>query len=1423
MVEEVTSLKKDFKQKENKYLEEFLDMKALKEKVEDKFYKQDQSLQTVHMLCKPKPYYKEQNKVAISYKNPLCLTCAKQVQPTLYNGYEIIKNNHVPALVHKIEDTLEIAEITRRKMNDKMKDPKWERGFEQTTECYLTEAIPFFKTLKEHFEGIQKALTKEIKEMKDIFEELEVEVDQNVVNRKHDEIMRKNILIVNDNLIVDCLSKEVFYIATNSELTEPHPKKTLKKQEAVDIIGLIQLPRIAISKVVSQSSFPPTTTSSGLPPTQGLMLRCMMVTLLLEQYRGSTSNVGNTGAQGARSNIVELMELKEKGDVLDAEAEAFLADVECTAPYDQPQALTTTNMFQANHEDAYDSDVDEGPNAAVSSCQLSSTGATNNPVNEVHSNDNQIFDNVDYQLSQEMHQEEHLDSDAETEIDDNTIPYHQYLLDTEAQNVPTEVSADTSDKVSMIAILTDLQTQLDGHAKTKRFTRQPKKEWKPIKRVWKQISKPVANSKPQWKPTGRHFSLFEKHPLTRIMESTDQPIELPPSATSSPKRTMVSRFTDHKLNCSMVTGFIGCSRHIDRDRARLDKLFGKVHWYSEIATMNKQLSVLRMKLSSLEKFIVKTQRALNATVRFVRTDNGTEFVNKTLDGWFESVGILMKQAYLGLHNRTALSKDGTELLWKLLVLCSSLQKLHWKENLIYSTSEYLDPCAILPMTPIHGKLKAKAIIGLAPQQMTSVPNSTELELTALQSGRSRSALVKDPEPPSVPPTKKQVDDLFQWFDDDEVVPIPPVLLHNSGFNVPAAPAPENANGSPSTTVISEGAPAVTESLLPHQIPLPDTSDSDIETLFDHVDSNVFDTYNAPETDSEASSSNSVNIDVTHNNQLPHVQKWTQAHPLENIIGDKDRPVSTRKQLETDAMWVITGRKPTEMAHTAIKRIFRYLQGTINMGLWYPKDSPCTKAFADADYAGCQEHGEVLLDHSISWTSAFGWFIQKGRKVLPSPLLKPRIHRPIRNAWLKSSGCDLNVETMDLASTKFLMLKGKFLSFRYRETKYQLADIFTKALPRERFATLLPLLGVKQMSLIDSENYMIEPVSEDPTKSLKEKVEDKLYKQDESLQIVYMLCKPKPYYNEKNKVAIGYKNPLCLTRAKQLQPALYNGYEIIKNNHVPAIVHNTEDTLEIAEITRRKMNDKMKDLECVTNKVKIAPPNYLKENYLETFTPQKQLTPEQIFWSQDLIKMKVEDLKEQTTASRPIKALMVYPPNTPATLVPRVLPTKSQVKINIFTLIQLFSEFEKTCKKRITPTGLTEGERGFEQTKECYLKEVISFFKTLKEHFEGIQKALTKEIKEMKDVFEELEAEVDQNIVDRKHDEIERKNLLIAHDNLIADCLSKEVFYVATNSELNVSRFTEMHDAHTIVEARCLELEAELSNLCDKIQNDNHNE
>ncbi|GJU22227.1 retrovirus-related pol polyprotein from transposon TNT 1-94 [Tanacetum coccineum] len=119
MVDEVTSLKKDFNQKENKYLKEFLDLKALKDKVEDKLFKQGQSIQTVHMMCKPRSYYDEVNKVAIGYKNPLCLHRARQVQPALYSGHIIVTPNHAPAVVCDCEETLELSEISRKKMQKK--------------------------------------------------------------------------------------------------------------------------------------------------------------------------------------------------------------------------------------------------------------------------------------------------------------------------------------------------------------------------------------------------------------------------------------------------------------------------------------------------------------------------------------------------------------------------------------------------------------------------------------------------------------------------------------------------------------------------------------------------------------------------------------------------------------------------------------------------------------------------------------------------------------------------------------------------------------------------------------------------------------------------------------------------------------------------------------------------------------------------------------------------------------------------------------------------------------------------------------------------------------------------------------------------------------------------------------------------------
>nr|GEU98581.1 hypothetical protein [Tanacetum cinerariifolium] len=48
-------------------------------------------------------------------------------------------------------------------------------------------------------------------------------------------------------------------------------------------------------------------------------------------------------------------------------------------------------------------------------------------------------------------------------------------------------------------------------------------------------------------------------------------------------------------------------------------------------------------------------------------------------------------------------------------------------------------------------------------------------------------------------------------------------------------------------------------------------------------------------------------------------------------------------------------RPTEKHLHAVKRIFRYLKGTINQGLWYSKDyAIALTAFVDANHAGCQD-------------------------------------------------------------------------------------------------------------------------------------------------------------------------------------------------------------------------------------------------------------------------------------------------------------------------------------------------------------------------------------------------------------------------------------------------------------------------------------
>ncbi|GJX01892.1 hypothetical protein Tco_0185805 [Tanacetum coccineum] len=135
----------------------------------------------------------------------------------------------------------------------------------------------------------------------------------------------------------------------------------------------------------------------------------------------------------------------------------------------------------------------------------------------------------------------------------------------------------------------------------------------------------------------------------------------------------------------------------------------------------------------------------------------------------------------------------------------------------------------------------------------------------------------------------------------------------------------------------------------------------------------------------------------------------------------------------------------------------------------------------------------------------------------------------------------------------------------------------------------------------------------------------------------MICKPKIiFYDRKEQGSDSLKNPLFSLVRKQSQPALYNGHILVMSNHARPVVHDSEDTREISEITRKRMMEKMKSPLCMENKVRIAPLDYSKENLLAIFAPQRNLTPEQIFWSIDNNDRK----KAETSVPKPLSALTV---------------------------------------------------------------------------------------------------------------------------------------------------------------------------------------
>ncbi|GJQ89086.1 hypothetical protein Tco_0000225 [Tanacetum coccineum] len=159
-------------------------------------------------------------------------------------------------------------------------------------------------------------------------------------------------------------------------------------------------------------------------------------------------------------------------------------------------------------------------------------------------------------------------------------------------------------------------------------------------------------------------------------------------------------------------------------------------------------------------------------------------------------------------------------------------------------------------------------------------------------------------------------------------------------------------------------------------------------------------------------------------------------------------------------------KPTKNHLHAVKRIFRYLKGTIDMGLWYSKDSCITlTAYADADHAGCQDtrrstsgSAQFLRDKLVSWSS------KKQKSTAISSTEAEYI--------ALSSAIALFCNNVQHSRSKHIDVRYHFikeqvenevLELYFVKTEYQLVDIFTKVLPRERFNFLIEKPGMKSMS------------------------------------------------------------------------------------------------------------------------------------------------------------------------------------------------------------------------------------------------------------------------------------------------------------------------------------------------------------------------
>ncbi|GJX62319.1 hypothetical protein Tco_0295219 [Tanacetum coccineum] len=178
---------------------------------------------------------------------------------------------------------------------------------------------------------------------------------------------------------------------------------------------------------------------------------------------------------------------------------------------------------------------------------------------------------------------------------------------------------------------------------------------------------------------------------------------------------------------------------------------------------------------------------------------------------------------------------------------------------------------------------------------------------------------------------------------------------------------------------------------------------------------------------------------------------------------------------------------TEKHLKEVKRIFRYLRGTINMGLWYPKGySFELTAFSNDDHAGCIDTRkstsggiQFLGDKLVSWmskkqdctamSSAEAEYVALSASCAQVMWMRTQLkdygfnYNKIPLYCDSQSAIAISCNPVQHSRTKHIHTRYHFIKEQvvngiielyFVRTEYQLADMFTKALPEDRFQYLV---------------------------------------------------------------------------------------------------------------------------------------------------------------------------------------------------------------------------------------------------------------------------------------------------------------------------------------------------------------------------------